>query len=180
MNELERRLERLTRIPSERWILMLATVVTAGLASVVGGASGGGQSLLVTVLVVAAAIGSAVRPATHTALAVVVLVTWQWLVTTDDALSPLAVVVAICLLAFHTIVALLAATPLEAEIDPAIGRRWARRTTVVGAATIGVWAASLVMEQRQAPGSVALTLLGFVTIIALVLGLRATRRPTTS
>lgn len=168
MSGLEQQLARFLRVAPQRWILGVAAVVAAATASLVAGMSGGGQSVLVFIVVAGFAIGSVVRPATHTALAVMIVVTWQWLVTTDDRMSPLVIGVACLLFAFHTIVALLAVVPITAHVDRTIGGRWARRSTLVVAATVSMWLAVALMDQRGADGSVALTLLGFVTVTVLV------------
>jgi hypothetical protein len=176
MSGFEQQLARFLRVAPQRWILAAAAVIAATAASLVAGMSGGGQSILVFILVVGFAVGSVARPATHTALAVMIVVTWQWLVTTDDRMSPLVIGVACLLFAFHTIVALLATVPITAGVEAAIGRRWGRRSALVVIATVAMWLAVALMDQRRADGSVALTLLGFVTVTVLVLGLGTRRR----
>jgi hypothetical protein len=131
--------------------------------------------VLVFAVVIGLAFGSVIRPATHTALAVFVVVTWQWLATTNDRMSPLVIGVAVLLFAFHTIVALLAVVPVTAHVDRAIGIRWVRRSALVVGATGTMWLAVALMDQRRADGSVALTLLGFVTVTVLVVSI--SRRP---
>lgn len=177
MSGLEQQLARLLRVAPQRWILGMAAVLAAASASLVAGMSGGGQSLLVFVVVLGLAVGATIRPATHTGLAVVFAVSWQWLATTDDRMSPLVVGVAALLFAFHTIVALLAAVPVTARVEPAIGRWWGWRSALVTAATVGLWLAAVLMNQRRAPGSVALTLLGFVTVTVLVVAMFRTPAP---
>jgi hypothetical protein len=177
MKDLERRLASLTRVAPQRWILGLSSVIAALVATLVAGSSGGGQSLLVSSVVVAFAVGSAIRPSTHTAIGVVAVVTWQWLSTNDDALSPLAVVVASALFAFHALIALMAVLPTTAAIDRAAARRWAQRSALVVGATLAMWGAVLLMDQRQAPGSVPLTFVGFLTVAVLVTALRLHRTP---
>ncbi len=177
MKDLERWLAGLTRVAPQRWLLGLASVVTALAATLVAGASGGGQSLLVSSVVVAFAVGSAIRPATHTALGVPVVVTWQWLSTNDDALSALVVVVAAALFTFHAVVALAAVLPMTAAVDRAAARRWVQRGALVVGATLAMWGAVLLMDQRQAPGSVPLTFVGFLTVAVLVTAVRLHRTP---
>lgn len=177
MNGLEQQVARFLRVAPQRWILGGAAVGAAAGASLVAGAGGGGQSVLVFIVVIGLAIGSAIRPATHTALAVLVVVTWQWLATTDDRMSPLVIGVAGLLFAFHTIVALLAVVPVTAHVERAIGARWVRRSALVVAATGAMWLAVELMDQRRADGSVALTLLGFVTVTVLVMAIFRTPVP---
>lgn len=173
----EQQLARFLRVAPQRWILGAAAVLAATGASLVAGASGGGQSVLVLTTVVGLAVGSVIRPATHTALAVPLVVTWQWLVTTDDRMSPLAIGVAVLLFTFHTIVAVLAVVPVTAHVERAIGIGWTRRGALVVAATGAMWLAVALMDQRRADGSVALTLLGFVTVTVLVVAISRTPEP---
>jgi hypothetical protein len=151
-------------------------VAAALVASLSAGASGGGQSAMVTLVVVAFALSAAVYPAGHAALAVLVVVTWQWLATADDALSPLAIATATDLFVFHVLIALLASTPVGAALDRAVLVRWAQRTAIVGSASMVMWGAVVLMDQRRAAGSVALTFAGFAvaaaSIVALIAALR--------
>ncbi len=172
MNVVDRWRERLGRVDPQRWLLGGAAVAAAAVASLAAGSSGGGQSMLVSVTIVALAVAAAFRPTTHTALPVVLLVTWQWLATTDDALSPLIVAVAVTLIGFHALIALLAAVPPAAAIDKVILRRWVQRTAITAATALPMWGAVALMEQRDAPGSGAVTLLGFLVATALIGAMR--------
>ena len=177
MKDLEHRMAGLVRVAPQRWLLGLSSVGAALVATLVAGSSGGGQSLLVSSVVLAFAIGSAIRPATHTAIGVLVVVTWQWLSTNDDALSPLVVVVASALFAFHALTSLMAVLPTTAAIDRAAAGRWATRSALVVGATLAMWGAVLLMDQRDAPGSVLLTFVGFLTVAVLVTATRLHRTP---
>jgi hypothetical protein len=176
MRDLERWLEALRRVAPQRWLLGAWAVGAALLATLAAGASGGGGSLPVSVVAVAFATGAAIRPSTHTALGVVVVVTWQWLATTRDALSPLAVAVAVALLVFHASIALSAVTPTAATLDRATVVRWAQRTVAVALATVATWATTLLLAQREAAGSVLATFTGLVTVIVLLVAMRRPRR----
>jgi hypothetical protein len=98
---------------------------------------------------------------------------WQWLATTDDATTPWAIPFAVALLLFHSIIALMAVTPINARVPASLLIRWGQRGCYVVAAIIAVWAVVVLMDQRRAPGNVALTALGFVTLAALILATRA-------
>ncbi len=141
MNVVDRWRERLGRVDPQRWLLGGVSVAAAALASLAAGSSGGGHSLEMSVIIVALAVVAAVQPTTHTALPVVLLVTWQWLATTDDELSAWSVVVAATLVAFHALIALLAAAPPAASIDRATLRRWSRRTAIVATTALLMWGA---------------------------------------
>ena len=165
-------LDRLEDVAPQRWLLGAASVAAAALASLAAGWSGGGQAPMVTVVVVGLAVGAALYPAGHAGLGVVLVVVWQWLATSDDTLSPLAVVLAVALFGFHVLTAMPASTPVGATLDAAIARRWARRTAVAAASSAAMWGAVVLMGQRRAAGSVLLTFAGFVVAAALVVALR--------
>ena len=107
------------------------------------------------------ALAAASIPDSHTALAVEGLVVWQWLASTDDPTSAWVIPLALCLFVFHTVIALMAVTPISAVVDRSILVRWGAERVVV-VATIGVWVLAFVMDERRAPGNAALTFVGFV------------------
>jgi DNA-binding transcriptional regulator YiaG len=72
---------------------------------------------------------------------------------------------------FHTLLALMAATRHTAPIDMRILRRWATRSVLVVAATLGVWVGVLWFEGRETSGSAALTLLALIVIAVGILAL---------
>lgn len=176
MNDLATWLDRLTEVAPQRWLLGAGSVAAALVASLSAGASGGGQSAMVTLVVMAFAVGAAVYPGGHGGLGVLVVVAWQWLATADDALSPLAVVTAIGLLVFHVLIALLASTPVGATLDRGVVLRWAQRTAIAGSASVVMWGAVVLMDQRRAAGSVGLTFAAFAvasaSIVAMIAALR--------
>ena len=111
-------------------------------------------------------------PDTHAATAVEVIVVWQWLASTDDPTNAWAIPIALCLFVFHTAIALMALTPMTANVDRSILLRWSRRSGYVVVATIGMWALVVVLHERRAAGSAAVTLAGFVTLTVLVVATR--------
>lgn len=170
------RLRRLDRVSPQRWLLGTTATAAAVGSSIVTGVAGGGLPPAVLVIVGVLAVLSAVRPDTHTALVLVAVVVWQWLVVVDDPTGPAVVAVALALLVFHSMVALMANAPTTARLDPDILRCWLRRVVLVAAATVATWGLVLLMDQRTASGSVAVTLAGFVTALVLVAALRTQRR----
>jgi hypothetical protein len=169
-------LQRLVRVAPQRWLLGALAVVAGTGSSIVTGVSGGGLPPLVLLIVGALAVLSAIRPDAHTALVLVAVVVWQWVVVVDDPTGPAVVAVALTLLVFHSTIALLAPSPVTAHLDPGILRCWLRRTGLVAGATVAVWGLVLLMDQRRASGSAVVTLAGFVTALVLVALLRSPRR----
>jgi hypothetical protein len=148
----------------------MALAVIAGVAaSTCTGLAAGHQIGVVLTLIVGLAIGSAILPNSHTATAAEAVVVLQWLVSTRDATTAWAMLMALCLFVFHIVVALMALTPVTATIDRSILLRWSRRSGWIVVATIGTWALVFAMAERRAPGSAALTVVGFVTLTGLIL-----------
>lgn len=170
------RIRRLERVSPQRWLLGAIAAGAAIGSSIVAGVSGGGLPPIVLLIVGVFAVLSAVQPHTHTALFVIALVVWQWLVVVDDPTGPAVVAVALALLVFHSTVALMANAPTTARLDASILRCWVRRVVLVAAATVATWALVLLMDQRGASGSIVATLAGFVTALVLVVVLQAQRR----
>jgi hypothetical protein len=170
------RIRRLGSVSPQRWLLGALAAAAAIGSSIVAGVSGGGLPPVLLLIVAVLAVGSAVWPHTHTALVVIAVVVWQWIVVVDDPTGPAVVAVALALLVFHSVIAVMANVPPSARLDAEILRRWLRRVVLVAAATVATWALVLLMEQRSASGSVVATLAGFVTALALVVVLRAPGR----
>jgi hypothetical protein len=166
-------IDRLWIVSAQRWLFIAVALACVAGASTVTALASGTQTGAVVALMLALAVVAVVRPDSHAALAVAVTTVWQWLATTDDATSPWTIPFAALLLVFHTLIALMAETPINARVPVSLLGRWAWRVCSVVAATVGVWAIVVVLDQRHAPGSVALTAMGFVTLAALILVARA-------
>ena len=162
-------IDRLWLVSGQRWLFIASSLCCVAGASTVTALASGTQTGVVVALMVALAIVAVVKPDSHAALAVAVAMVWQWLATTDDATSPWTIPFAVLLLLFHTLIALMAVTPTNVHVPVSVLGRWVWRCCFVAAATVGVWVIVVVMDQRRAPGSVALTALGFVTLAALIL-----------
>jgi hypothetical protein len=161
----------------QRWVFGAVSVAAAGCASIAGGLAAGSQNGVVIALVLALAAGAAASPDSHTALAVEVVVVWQWLASTDDPTSPWVIAVAVALLVFHVVVALMATTPITTIVDSSILQRWAVRSLAIVVAVVAVWALVVVADEREASGSVLLTIVAFVTLAAIVTSARARLAP---
>jgi hypothetical protein len=166
-------IDRLWLVSGQRWLFIALSLGCVAGASTVTALASGRQTGVVVALMVAFAIVAVVRPDSHAALGVVVAMVWQWLATTDDATSPWTIPFAVLLLVFHTLIALMAVTPVNVRVPVSLLGRWARRVCLVAVATVGVWVIVVIVDQRRAPGSVALTALGFVTLAALIVAARA-------
>ena len=173
VGQLQLWIDRLWLVSGQRWLFIALALSGVAGASTITALAAGSQTGVVVALMVALAIVAVVRPDSHVALGVMVAMVWQWLATTDDATTPWAIPFAVALLLFHSVIALMAVTPINARVPASLVLRWLRRSCYVVAATVGVWAVVVVMDQRGAPGSAALTALGFVTLTALVLVTRA-------
>ena len=172
-SRLERMAHRLGRVSRQRWGLIAASLIAAAAASTSTALAAGHQTSVVFALIVGLAIATVMSPDTHAATAVEVIVVWQWLASTDDPTNAWAIPIALCLFVFHTAIALMALTPVTANVDRSILLRWSRRSGYAVAATIGMWALVIVLHERRASGSGALTLAGFVTLAGLIVVTRA-------
>jgi hypothetical protein len=169
--------DRLWLVSGQRWLFIGLSMCCVAGASTTTALAAGTQTGVVVALMVAFAVVAVVRPDSHAALGVEVAMVWQWLATTDSSTTPWVIPFAMLLLVFHTLIALMAVTPINAHVPASLVGRWAWRGCFVAAATVGVWVVVVVLDQRRAPGSVALTALGFVTLAALILVTRALSVP---
>lgn len=165
---LQRWLDIAAMVSRQRWVfgaVAVASVASALIATISGSDDRFGWFSVVTVILAA---GAAIQPGAHTATVVVALVTLQWLSATDDVSTPRSLVVALCLLTFHSLLALMAVTPPSATVHPEILRRWARRGGAVAAATTAVWVLVRVFERRESVANPQLTLLALLVAGAAV------------
>lgn len=169
VGQLQQWLDRLVLIPAQRWVLMALSLGCVAGASTITAQVAGSQPGVAVALMVALAAVAVIRPDSHSALVAEGVVVWQWLAAIDDVTTPWVIPFAMLLFVFHTAVALMAVTPLTGQIHGALLLRWMRRSGPVVAATIGVWAIVVVMDQRRAPGNEALAVLGFTTLTVLIL-----------
>jgi hypothetical protein len=170
-------LDRVRITSWQRWMFIVIAIASlVGASMITSHVAGQVTGVLLALVLGLSALASA-RADTHTGFVAGAVVVWQWLATVDDVSSPWAVAIAVCLLVFHTLLALMAVTPITAVVAPPVAQRWVRRTLVVAAATLAVWTCVLVFDQRQTPGSVLLTVSGFVTLTVLVFLARATSEP---
>ena len=173
---MHRRVLLVPRVPWQRWSLMAVAVLAAIGASTSTALASGRQTGIVLAVIVVLAIISVLLPDSHIATAVEAVVVLQWLTTVDDATTAWVIPIAMCLFVFHLAITLTALTPIAAAVDRPTLLRWSRRSLWIVVATIGMWALVAGMAEREARGSVALTVVGFVTLTVLILMTRIERR----
>lgn len=157
----------------QQWLLRLV-VVSAPLASVLAAVAATGRwwpfgLFMVTILATA----SAIRPDTNTALGVVVLIVWYWSARVDAVDTPWLPVAGICLLVFHSVVALSATIPTGGEVPNATLGNWLRRTALGGGATLGMWALVVVFDRGDAAGNGGLTAVALAVVAAAAMLVRS-------
>jgi hypothetical protein len=169
--------ERLRATSGQRMALSALAVGAAGAAAVISAfvaadpLEGRHPIFLVAPIVVAVVLGVVAVgvPDSQTALVVLLVLALQWWVMTDDPTSPWAVPVALCLVGFHALVALMAGAPPSTVLDPAILWRWAGRTVALAAVTVVVWALAVALQDWAAgiavvlAGVAALAVAGYLT-----------------
>jgi hypothetical protein len=164
------------RMSPQRWSLAFAALVAAALVPIVTGVAGSGQSPVILAIVVGLAGASVTQPDSHVALTVPLVGAWHWTASTDASTSGWALAVAVCLFAFHTLVALMSTTPARATIDTRSVVRWLRRSVAVVAATGAVWVLVHATDRIDLAGSAVVTTIGFVAAITLMVALVTPRR----
>lgn len=171
---LQLRLDQALATRPQRWVLGGTAVAAAVIASVLvglGAASGPELAIATVVSAVVAAIAVS-GSGTHAGSVLIALVALEWVVFVDDETSPRVIGVACCIYVFHSLLALMAATPHTTVIDRRVLHGWAVRSVIVVAATVAVWALVVALDRRGPGGSESLTLLALVTITAVVVALR--------
>lgn len=84
----------------------------------------------------------------------------------------LVLLAAVVALLGHCATAYVAGAPSDAQVEPALLRRWAGRVLVVVAVTTAVWALAQLLSAANLPGSVALTTAALVGLGGWVLLVR--------
>ena len=107
-----------------------------------------------------------ITPDSHTALVLEAIAVWQWLASTDDATDPRVIPMACGCFVPHR--HRVDGRHADQRRHRSVLVRWGRRSMLVVVATVGMWAVAFVMNERRAPGNSALTLLGVVTLTALI------------
>ena len=161
---LQRRLDRMRAVSRQRWILVTVAFVTAVAASETANLAAPDGSILLVVLVAGFALTAVVEPDAHHATWAVALVVVQWALEVDDVTTAAAVVAAVLLFVFHSLVALMALAPANVTLQPAVIRRWAERSAAVVGGTLAMWGLVVAFDRWRVPGGAALTLGGFAVL----------------
>lgn len=171
---LQLRLDQALATRPQRWVLGGVAVVAAVIASVlVGVGSASGPELAIAIVATAVVAAVAVSGSgTHAGSVLIAMVALEWVLFVDDETSPRVIGVACCIYVFHSLLALMAATPHTSVIDRRVLHSWLVRSVFVVAATVSVWALVLAIDRRRPAGSESLTVLGLVTIAVVVVALR--------
>ena len=129
---------------------------------------------VVAVLLVVVTAYAALRPGTHAVTVLLAAHLLHWLATVPAPVGGrawvLTVLAALLALLLHTSAALAAAYPQGAPLPPAAVRRWSRRTALVVAGCVPVWAVTSVVSGSATPGEGTLTYAAIAGTALLALG----------
>lgn len=169
---LQERIDRLRSTSVQRWGLVALAVVAAVSSSAVTAAVSGGSATWVVYLIAVLALAAVSEPDSLVGFAVLGVVFAQWLISNDDPTTAWAVVVALALFVFHTVLALMAVTPPAGTVHPSVLIRWLARSGFVATATLAVWAVVVVLDRSDIAGNAWLTTAAFAVVIALAAAIR--------
>lgn len=110
-------------------------------------------AIAVDVVAICLAFLCLVYPDSHVGVALLALLTGEWLATVDDAAQPWALGMAVSFLVFHTALAAAAVAPPSARWTPAMCRRWLRRAAVLLVASAVTMLAVLAADRIRMAGS---------------------------
>ncbi|GAA4358856.1 hypothetical protein [Angustibacter luteus] len=159
----------------QQWLraVVLVTPPLAVLCAVAAGAPAPGAALVGAALL---GLASAARPDSHWPAAALAAVGVYWLGWGPAGLSWWSLAAALLLLGCHAAAALASLGPPGMRVDAVTWRTWARRTSVVAAATVGVWALAWGLGRLADTGHLVLTVLGLLAVAVVTAG--ALTRPT--
>lgn len=115
------------------WLLRAAVAVGPVVATLLTAVAGPGPGLWLVLLVAVLACGWALFPESAVGIAVLTLVVAWWAVGPDgdDALHPVVIAAAACLVLAHVAALLASYAPVEATVSRGLVRLWVRRGVVV-------------------------------------------------
>ena len=161
---------------SQRWLLVVVAVSAPLVASMLIATGSGGLStgsVVLVCLLAGLATAAAAYPDAHTGLVIIGIIVWQWIASVDNASNVRSVAVALCLVAMHSALALMAVTPYTAEVERSVLRRSAGRAIDVFVPTILVWLFVVAFDGVNRPGDAFLAFLALSTVVVGVIALRA-------
>lgn len=162
-------LDEILESSRQQWFLRLLVASTPVGAVLAANAATGTWWVPGLVLITLLAVAAAARPDSHVSLALLAVIVWHWLATVDDLDTGWLPVAVVLLVTHHTIAALAATVPTGGELPPRVLLRWAARLGLASALSVVMWATTVAMDRREAPGNGALTGLALVVIAAAVL-----------
>ena len=158
---------------AQQWLLRVLALLTATGAVLAAWAANGRWWPVGLFLVGALSVASAAHPDTPFALVTVVAIVWRWLVAVDDVGTPWLPVAGICLLGFHSVIALLATVPTGGELPAATLGQWSRRVALGGCLTVAMWALVVLFDRREAAGNGLLTAAALAVVAACAVMIRS-------
>lgn len=170
---LQRHVDSVVEASRQQWFLRLAALTTAIGAMFATTAAAGRWSALPLIIVPILAAITAMRPDSHAALVLMVVVMWHWLATVEGIDTPWLPITAACLVGHHSVVALMATVPIGGVLPPGTIVRWLRNTGVAAGGGLVMWALVVVLDRRDAPGNLVLTVLALVVVAAAATAIRS-------
>lgn len=160
----------------QRWLLVVVAISAPLTASALIAAESGRLSsgtVGLVCLLAGVAIAAAAYPDAHTGLVIIGIIAWQWIASVDNAANVRSVAVALCLVAMHSALALMAVTPYTAVVERSVLRRTAGRAADVFVPTVLVWLIVVAFDGVNRPGDAFLAFLALSTVVVGVIALRA-------
>jgi hypothetical protein len=156
-------------INARRWgrlPLLARAVIAAGAAGAIIATATPGWDVPDAYLIIAAVAGvvGVIDPDAGGAAFCTGAVVVAWATGSPGAVSPAAVVTALCLLLVHVASALAAAMPVTARGDIGLVLRWVRPTAAIAGGTLATAGLAAILDRWSPPGSIVLVLLALAVL----------------
>lgn len=159
------------RVETERpWLPVLSALPLALVLPVVALAATVSPWMVVALLFAAAIVYH--QPDSARGTAAIALTAAVWVLAGPDATSAWSLVVALLLLASHSVLALRATAPPTVEFDADILSRWLSRAGVIAGITAVVWLAAVGADRLPRSSAAAAVAIGLALVAGLALLLR--------
>lgn len=173
---LQRRADQILATAPQRVFVGAVTVAVALVTSLALARSSTAADGWLVVLVTLFAIGAVLQPDDHLGLVTIVLLGAHWIAADHSTTSPWSLAIAGSILLFHSLLAVMAVTPHTADVPPALLVRWSRRGLVVGVVAVGVWGLAVVLDRREAPGNLGLSVAAYFAVVLAMIALHTAQR----
>lgn len=170
---LQRWIDEVQNTSGQQWLLRSVAVASAIGATLAATGPSGNWWPLGLVLVASLAIASAVRPDTHIATSVVVVIVWRLLVAIDGIGTLWLPVAGTFLLVYHSVIAISASVPIGGDLPLSTLSQWLRQAALGSAATFSMWVLVVLFDQRDAAGNGLLTGIALAIAVAGAIALRS-------